>query len=344
MNAVPRWQAMLTRHWYFAPPTALARLLQPLSWLYAEALRLRRVAYSLGLARTQRAPVPVIVVGNLVAGGSGKTPVVMHLVGLLRRHGYTPGVIVRGYGSQLDGARLVRHDSEPGTVGDEPLLVHLRTQAPVAVARRRIDAARALCAADAAVNVLVADDGLQHRALARDVEVIVFDERGLGNGLLLPAGPLRERPDPSPPPSGIVLYNASQASMHWPGHGSARRLAGAVALADWWQGQPPQMPALHALRGGRTLAVAGVAVPERFFALLRAEGLQFDSMALPDHHDYSALPWPAGTGNVIVTEKDAVKLRPDRVGSTKVWVAALDFVPEPGFDAAVIEALERATK
>src|SRR5512138_1568502 len=192
MSATGDLAATLLASWQRPRPDVLARALQPLSWLYGGTVWLRRTLYESGLRQPARAPRPLVVVGNLVAGGAGKTPTVIALVSLLRQMGRTPGVISRGYGRVAQALQLVDANSKADEVGDEPLLVHLRTRAPVAVAARRIDAARALCDAHPHVDVLIADDGLQHHALARDAQLIVFDERGVGNGLLLPAGPLRE--------------------------------------------------------------------------------------------------------------------------------------------------------
>jgi tetraacyldisaccharide 4'-kinase len=202
---------------------------------------------------------------------------------------------------------------------------------------QRIDAARLLCQEHVDVDVLVADDGLQHLALARDAQLIVFDERGAGNGLLLPAGPLREALPRELPERTLVIYNASQPSTALPGFVVSRSLAGVIDLARWWQGQRAEPQGWQALRDRRIVACAGTAVPQRFFSMLQAQGLDFEPLAMPDHADYSRLPWPEGTLDVVLTEKDAVKIRPQRVGSTQVWVAPLDF----GLDDAVGQALKR---
>src|SRR5262245_54142579 len=228
---------MLAASWRRPQPDALARALQPLSWLYRALAAGHRALYCSGLRATERAPRPLIVVGNLLVGGAGKTPTVIALVALLRQLGHTPGVVSRGYGRADDATRLVDANSAAAAVGDEPLLIHLRARAPVAVAARRIDAARALCQAHPEVDVLVADDGLQHLALARDGQLIVFDERGVGNGLLLPAGPLREPLPQVLPKRTLVLYNAPRPTTALPGSVIRRSLAGAVALSRWWQGE-----------------------------------------------------------------------------------------------------------
>ena len=342
--AVRRSTASRLRHWltalWAAPTPALAaRALQPLSWLYAALADGHQALYRLGLLRAVRAPVPLLVVGNLVAGGAGKTPTVMALIGLLRAQGWTPGVISRGHGRHGAAVQQVTRHSAAAEVGDEPLLIHLRTLAPVAVGADRAAAAAALCAGHPGVDILVADDGLQHHRLQHDMAVLVFDDRGIGNGLRLPAGPLRQALPRRVPPHTLVLYNAAQPSTALPGLRGTRRLAGVLPLAAWWQGQAPASGdgGWPALRGRRLLAAAGLARPEAFFAMLEAQGLQIDRLPLRDHHPLIPRPWPADTPALIVTEKDAVKLPPDAVGQTQVWVATLDFQPEPGFAAALRE-------
>ena len=314
----------------------LVWVLWPLTWPYRLALLGRRGLYAAGLVREERLPVPMVVVGNLVAGGAGKTPAVLAVVALLRRQGWTPGIVSRGYGRSGNSVLAVERDTPALRCGDEPLLLHLRSGAPVQVGRDRPAAARALLQRHPALNILVSDDGLQHRRLARDAQVIVFDERGAGNGLLLPAGPLREPLARQAPPRSVVVFNAPVATVNWPGHPVLRGLAGAAALDAWWHGEAPSLAALAALAGRPLLAVAGVARPGRFFAMLRDCGLRFDELALPDHHAFSALPWPATTGDVILTEKDAVKLPPGTaLGATRVWVATLDFQLAPASERAL---------
>ncbi len=347
-----RW---ISAQWAGPQPSLGARWLQPLSWVYAALAGLHRALFRLGLRRVQRAPVPLLVVGNLVAGGAGKTPAVLALVGLLRAQGWTPGVISRGHGRRGAAVRAVSRHSAAADVGDEPLLIHLRTGAPAAVGTDRAAAARALCNAHPAVDILLADDGLQHHALHHDMAVLVFDERGAGNGLRLPAGPLRQALPLRVPPHTLVLYTAGRPSTRLPGLTGSRRLGGVWPLAAWWAGQTAgsagpagvagaaganQTAATPdtgwpALRGRRLLAAAGLARPEPFFSMLQAQGLQIDRLPLADHHPFSPLPWPAGTAEVIITEKDAVKLPPAAVGATRVWVATLDFAPEPAFAEAL---------
>jgi len=339
-----RAEAALTAAWWRSPAAPLAQALRPLSWIYRGGLAVRSMAYALGLRRPEPAPVPVIVIGNFIAGGAGKTPTVIALVRALRAAGWQPGVVSRGHGRASNAVQAVAPDSRAAEVGDEPLLIRRRAGVPVWVGRRRAQAARALCEAHPTVDVIVADDGLQHRALARDVQLVVFDERGTGNGWLLPAGPLREPLPRHVPVNTHVLFNAAQPSMAWPGSLAERQLAGAVRLRGWWAGEAMSLEALRALRGRRVLAAAGLAVPQRFFAMLGDFGLSIEPLALSDHHDFAALPWPDDAGDVLVTEKDAVKLPPSIDATTRVWVVGLDFrLPEP-LAAAVQDNLRRVCR
>jgi len=317
----------------------LAVALLPMAALFWALGSLRRGLYAMNLLRAQSLAVPVIVVGNLIAGGAGKTPTVLAIVALLRSRGFRPGVVSRGYGRHARGIVEVTQGASAQQVGDEPLLLHVRTGSPVVVGSDRVRAATALLAQHPSVDIVVSDDGLQHLALPRDVQVLVFDERGAGNGWVLPAGPLREPLPGATPPRSLVVYNAARPTTMLPGTLCHRSLAGAVALNDWWQGHPATMASLHALRGRRLLAAAGVARPQRFFEMLRGEGLTFDALPLPDHFDYATLPWAAGTSDVILTEKDAIKLSSQRTGATRVWVAPLDFALGTAFDAALIAML-----
>lgn len=319
----------LQRDWWRPGLTPLTALLTPLSGLYRLLAALDRRRSLARTTDTPPLPVPVVVVGNLIVGGAGKTPTVIALVHALRARGFSPGIISRGYGRPHDDVREVAPGDAASDVGDEPLLMQARTRAPLVVGRDRRQAALSLCAAHPEVDVVVSDDGLQHHRLPRTVELVVFDERGVGNGRLLPAGPLREALPASLPPRRLVAYNAPSPSTPLPGFLLRRRLAGVVPLSDWWRGRPAELPALHALRGRPLVAAAGMAHPGRFFRMLEDEGLAVRAIPLPDHHAFQTLPWPADTPDVVVTEKDAVKLLPERAGSTRVWVAALDLSLPP---------------
>ena len=320
----------------------LAWALLPVAGLYALLGAGRKALFRLGCLAVHSLEVPVVVVGNLMVGGVGKTPTVIAVVALLRRHGYTPAIVSRGYG-RLSVAELEVHaDTATSDCGDEPKLLLLRTGAPVMVGRNRVKAARQLLRRHPEVDVLVSDDGLQHLALGRSAQVIVFDERGAGNGFLLPAGPLRETLSQELPARSVVLYNAAAQTTHWPGSLAGRALAGVVELGAWRRGETASLAALQSLRRRRFLAAAGIGRPERFFEMLREQGLQFDTLPLPDHFSFSELPWPTSAADVVVTEKDAVKIEPQRLGATRVWVATLDLRTEPGFDSALLALLPPA--
>ncbi|KPF48791.1 tetraacyldisaccharide 4'-kinase [beta proteobacterium AAP121] len=325
-----RLEARLQRSWWRPRPDLLAGLLWPATLLY----RLMAWLVQRGTPPPRPLPVPVLVVGNHVVGGAGKTPTVIALVQALQARGHRPGVISRGHGRSGTGPMAVAAGADVTSAGDEPLLIQRRCQVPVYVGRARAAAALALCAAHPEVDVLVADDGLQHRALARQAELVVFDERGAGNGLLLPAGPLREPMPNTLPAQRLVLYTAGRASTPLPGALARRQLLLAWPLAAWDAGERSAALPLSALQGRPLLAAAGLAAPQKFFGMLSAAGLQFTPLPLPDHHPYTTLPWPAETADVLVTEKDAVKLLARPLGAARVWVLPLDFqLPEGLVDA-----------
>jgi tetraacyldisaccharide 4'-kinase len=326
--ALERW---LVARWY--RPT-VAPSLWPL-WPLAGVYRLLAGLAALPWRRPWRAACPVVVVGNLVAGGAGKTPTVIALVQALQAQGRRPGVVSRGHGRRTRGTRLIAPADAASAVGDEPWLIARRTGAPVAVGERRVDAARALLQAHPELDILVADDGLQHPALARDLELWVFDERGAGNGAPLPVGPLRQPLPARVPAAARVLYNAPAPSTPLPGALARRALAGAVALADWHAGAAMDPAALTALRGRPLLAVAGIAAPQRFFGMLAEAGLEVRPLPLPDHAAYDTLPWPPGTSELVCTEKDAAKLDPLRCAGVRVWVVGLDFRLPPEVTSAL---------
>lgn len=319
------WQKTLVESWQSR--SALTWLLYPISLGYGVVVRLRRWLYRIGWLSVQALPVPVIVVGNVIAGGAGKTPVVIELVQHLRRRGLQVGVISRGYGRRTQGVQAVTPALTAQEVGDEPALIQRRSGVPVYVGTNRVDAARALLAAHPETHILISDDGLQHLALARDVEVIVFDERGTGNGWLLPAGPLREpwprggtqalvlRTTQHPRLGGFVL-SRQLADFACHGDGSIQPLAQLATIID--KATPndetvvadatAQAPA----RAKPLLALGAIARPEAFFAMLHAKGIvPARTLALPDHFDFSRFnPGKYKEYQIICTEKDAVKLWP----------------------------------
>jgi tetraacyldisaccharide 4'-kinase len=305
-------------------------MLWPLSQLYGLVVRLRRALYRCGILRSERFPVPVVVVGNVVAGGAGKTPLVIALVRHLQAQHVAVGVISRGYGRSGTDCVEVTATSALSQTGDEPALIHRITDAPVFVADRRTDALRALLAAHPGIAVVLCDDGLQHYALQRDIEIAAFDDRGAGNGWLLPAGPLRE-PWPNRKNQGLDLVLHTGAQPAFEGFTSRRQLAD-----DAW---PPggRQVALAGLRGRPVTALAGIANPQAFFDMLADIGLTLEAaIALPDHHAFSEADLAGLQGRtVLCTEKDAVKLfaLPAAAGLDLLAVP-LVFSPEPAFFAA----------
>ncbi len=277
-----------------------------MSLLFGALSATRRALFRAGLARSARLPVPVVVVGNIFIGGTGKTPLTIWLAGVLREAGYTPGVVSRGHGGSDSAPRAVTATSPAREVGDEPLLIARRTGCPVFVGRDRAGAGAALLAAHPQVDIIITDDGLQHYQLQRDVEIVLFDGRGAGNGWLLPAGPLRERATRRRDftivnaPALTPALAASVGGTPW-----QMQLAGHLAepLASPGQGVP-----FAALAGKRLVAAAGIGNPGRYFAMLRAAGLVFDELPLPDHHDFLDQPFARVDADIILlTEKDAVK-------------------------------------
>lgn len=313
-------KAWLARGW-------LACLLWPLSQLYGLIVRLRKALYRRGILRSKRFPVPVVVVGNVIAGGAGKTPLVIALVKHLQTRHVAVGVVSRGYGRSGTGCVEVTATAPLSRTGDEPALIQRMTGAHVFVAGRRTDALRALLAAHPATAVVLCDDGLQHYALQRDIEVAAFDDRGVGNGWLLPAGPLRE-PWPERKDEGLDLVLHTGSKPAFEGFTSHRSLAD-----DAWSPAGHHV-ALAGLRGRPVTALAAIANPQAFFGMLRDIGLTLEAtIALPDHHAFSETDLAGLRGRtVLCTEKDAVKLfaLPSAAGMDLLAVP-LVFSPERAF-------------
>lgn len=313
----------------------LAAVLLPLSLLFGAVTALRRALYRAGVLVQKRLDVPVIVVGNLDVGGSGKTPLVIALVHALTAAGLRPGVISRGHGARARGPRPVMPGDDAALVGDEPLLIASRAGCPVWIGRDRVAAGRALTAAHPEVNVVLADDGLQHYRLARDVEIVVVDgQRGFGNGLLLPAGPLRERPARLASVDAVVV-NGAHRSMKLEVPVFAMRLAGDL----FYNLARPELTAGPAAFAGKQVhAVAGIGHPERFFAALERLGLSLVPHAFPDHYAYRALDLAFGDGApVVMTEKDAVKCR--RFATPEMWAWPVRAEVDAGLIALVLAKL-----
>lgn len=311
----------ISQRWYEDRSPACWAL--PLAALYGGITRCRRSLYRLGVLRSERLPVPVVVVGNIVAGGVGKTPLTIALVEGLRARGFHPGVVSRGYGGAARAPMLLDEHPDPAQVGDEPALIRLDTGAPVAIARRRIEAGRLLLDQD--VDVIIADDGLQHLALARDLEICVVDGvRRCGNGRLLPAGPLRESAARLHEVDFVVCNGGEPREGEVP---MRLALADAVAL-DGTRTRP-----LADFAGRHVHAVAGIGNPSRFFEAMRACGIDVVAHPFPDHHRYNAAELAFGDNlPVLMTSKDAVKCR--AFATSAMWVVpARAALPETFLDA-----------
>ncbi|MDR1311155.1 MAG: tetraacyldisaccharide 4'-kinase [Burkholderiaceae bacterium] len=322
----------------------LAMLLLPLSLLFRLIVWARRRAYARGFLASARLPVPVIVVGNIFVGGTGKTPLTIWLVDVLRRAGFSPGVVSRGYGRQDDEPEAVGPDSAPGRVGDEPLLIYRQARCPVVVGKKRVAAAQHLLHLHREVNILISDDGLQHYAMQRQMEIVVFDGRGAGNGWMLPAGPLRE---PLTRRRDITVVN----SLNFPAPSNyiyspdifLLRLTGSVAeqLCDASRQIPlASLPELVSGRPAKIAAVAGIGHPLRFFTLLRAHHLRFTEYPLPDHYPYADNPFEKMDADIIlITEKDAVKCFQAKaiMNDARIWVVPVRFAHSVQLEQEILE-------
>jgi tetraacyldisaccharide 4'-kinase len=324
----------------------IAWLLAPLSVLHYLGYCGRRALYALGVFRPARLDVPVVVIGNLYVGGTGKTPLTVELARALAVRGWRPGIVSRGYGALASPPRLVAADDRARDVGDEPLLMARLTQVPVAVARSRVAASRVLRAQHPECDVLIADDGLQHWQLARDMEIALLHYRGLGNGWMLPAGPLREPRSRLDRVDAIVCNDlAPPIATPTPRYAMQSHLTVAFPLAA-----PHQREALtgladaQRLRGWRLIAAAGIGMPDRFFGMLRAVGLQVDERPLADHFDFATNPFAdVRADRILITEKDAVKCvaNDELAADSRLWVVPLTSEVDPGLVDDVEQRLAR---
>jgi tetraacyldisaccharide 4'-kinase len=349
--------------WYEESPRP--SMLQPLSWLYGAAVSARRQAYARGWARSHAVGKPVVVVGNLTVGGTGKTPLTIWLANHLRQRGLEVGLVSRGYGRERGGLRDVTAISSWQEVGDEPLILHRNTGCMTLVASDRVAAARALVARGA--KVILADDGLQHLRMRRDCEIVVVDgSRGLGNGRVLPAGPLRESAGRARAADALVVNGGGEGG---PVRGVPPELAAAamrmqlvatearqVAAAPTAGARPVagsrqvvgsgpaaevgSTQALAAFRGRPVHAVAGIGNPQRFFADLRAHGLEVIEHAFPDHHALAAADLDFGDGlAVLMTEKDAVKCR--ELADPRLWYVPVEATFSEADSCRLLELVTR---
>ncbi len=306
--SLPALDRVLEDVWYGRHPVGLA--LRPLGWCWQGIAGVRRHIYRSGLLGAYRAPVLVIVVGNLTVGGTGKTPLVIWLAGYLKSLGYRPGVVSRGYGGTArTWPQQVRPDSDPTTVGDEPIVIARRTRCPVTVSPRRAAGVAALIE-HGDCDVVINDDGLQHYGLARDIEIAVVDGvRRFGNRQCLPAGPLRE-PVSRLRDCDLIVTNGV------PGRGEFGMKY--VPLHAINVARPDRRKSFAALAEEPVHAVAGIGNPERFFAMLRAQGLRVTPHPFPDHHRYRREDLAFGDDHaILMTEKDAVKC--EAFASSRHW-------------------------
>ncbi len=323
-------ETRLQRIWY--TDHLLGRLLRPLAWLYSLVIYLRKQAYKSGLLSSQRMSVPVIIVGNITVGGTGKTPMVIWLYHFLKRHHYRPGIVSRGYGGRATlYPQQVRADSDPAMVGDEPVVLARRCACPIAIDPNRREAAEALqhyydC------DIIISDDGLQHYALDRDVEIAVVDGiRRFGNGQCLPAGPLRE-PVSRLDEVDLVVSNGRPARGEFPMSLVASEIRN---LLD-----EHKTLKLELMQGRQVHAVSGIGFPERFFNMLSKAGLVVQRHVFPDHHQFAADDINFADGiPVIMTEKDAVKCR--HFASRVHWYLPLDIEIPEVFEHRLLNLLEK---
>jgi tetraacyldisaccharide 4'-kinase len=296
-------------YWYGDKRGLRFYLLIPVSWAVCLLVWLRRSLYRAGIPGCYRAPVPVIVVGNITAGGSGKTPLVIWLARFLKERGFHPGIVSRGYGGQAKvWPQQVRADSDYVAVGDEAVMIAARTECPMAVGPDRSQVVRTLLQ-HYEIDVVLSDDGLQHYALGRDIEIAVVNgERRFGNGYCLPAGPLREKPSRLDEVDIIVVN----------GEGERREHPMSVNNQFAINMQTSETKSLQEFTDGRVHAVAGVGHPQRFFDGLRASGLQIETHEYPDHYQYKESDIDYGDHlPVLMTEKDAVKCM--RFNNSRLW-------------------------
>ncbi|MGH8676863.1 MAG: tetraacyldisaccharide 4'-kinase [Burkholderiales bacterium] len=321
----------LERHWQRR--TVVSALLAPLAALFSTITAARRTAFASGLIAREKLPVPVVVVGNVTVGGSGKTPLVLWLAQALKARAFAPGIVSRGYGGTASLSEVTA-DSDPQRVGDEPVLLAARSGCPVWIGRSRVTAARALVARHPEVDVLISDDGLQHYRLARDVEIAVVDgARGFGNRWLLPAGPLREPISRLSSVAAVVVNDGTIAQVPVPVFDmrlQGRQLRNLL--------NPERTADAGILRGKNVHAVAGIGNPQQFFLHLQRLGISFTAHAFPDHHSFKAeeLDFP-GAGAVIMTEKDAIKC--SRFARASWWLLPVDASIDPALADLVVQRI-----
>jgi len=313
-------------------------VLIPLSWFFGIVVCLRRCLYRRGWLKSTRLPVPVVVVGNINIGGTGKTPLVIWLAEHMKLAGYRPGIISRGYGGNARHVSEVFPDSDALVAGDEAVLIAARTHCPVFVSANRISAGQHLLNAYPQCNIIISDDGLQHYRMPRDVEIVVYDSvKGFGNGALLPAGPLRESQARLKTVDAVVR-NGTEHEKNLRGIASIEMQLVATGFYNLADNQIKS--AAPEFFGRKIIAVAGIGNPQRFFDQLRDMGLQFESRAYADHYIFQVQDFAGVNADVILmTEKDAVKCKP--FAAANFWVLPVTAQVDNGLMPIVLNKLNR---
>ena len=322
-----RW---ITDVWY--EDHFIGAALMPLGFLFSDVVKFRKFLYRIGVLKRHKLSVPVIIVGNITVGGTGKTPLTIWLTKLLQEAGYNPGIISRGYGGKAETwPQRVTIESDPSDIGDEALLMAKQTGCPIAVGPIRVDAAKLLIT-EAACDIIISDDGLQHYALNRDIEIAVVDgERRFGNGYCLPAGPLREPIDRLRTVDFVIVngeaYEENELTMHLVGDELVNCQTGDIKT-------------LQDFKGIECHALAGIGNPKRFYKVLESASIPCKVHSFPDHHQYQANEIVFGDDRpVLMTEKDAVKCT--GFASAQHWYLPVKAVPEPLFSEQFLNLLKR---
>lgn len=324
--------------WYKDP--FIGVFLMPLGFLFSDVVKFRKFLYRVGVLKKHTLPVPVIVIGNITVGGTGKTPLIIWLAQFLKEQGYKPGIISRGYGGLAEiWPQWIDANSTAEQVGDEAILIARQTACPMAVGPLRVDAAKLLLK-QAECDVILSDDGLQHYALIRDIEIAVIDgERRFGNSFCLPAGPLREPIERLRSVDFIVVNGEKSEDNEY-----SMRITGTIAINMLTGEQKP----LQEFNGFQCHAFAGIGNPERFFKLLASAGLLCQTHSFPDHYRFERKDISFSKANVkqpvpvFMTEKDAVKCR--AIADSEHWYVPVTAIPEAGFAALLLEKLNHLSR
>ncbi len=326
-------QLLLQKIWNSRNPIAL--VLWPISVLYCGAVEIRRLAYKCGIFRSVNFDYPVLVVGNVTVGGSGKTPLTIWLVKYLKNNGFNPGIVSRGYGRDTTQTLRAYPDSDPKQVGDEPVLIARHTQQPVAVAQKRADAVNKLLA-ETDCNIFISDDGLQHLALKHDISIAVVDFDGMQNSMYLPAGPLRERKSILNHVD-FILTNESTQNLSYHTTLKVSQVCNIKNRSDCRK--------LESFSGCQVHAIAGIRNPQRFFSLLNQHGIKCQTSEFPDHHefresDFENIDNPQT--KILMTEKDAVKC--ETFARSNWWAVAIDVEPDNNFKNKLLNKIKHLSK